>query len=69
LKFVAEVVAFEPPLKFPKYCELADGHDELYKKSLIVTTDIGRFVFGTTAKFVVTPVDVFVKRKAKASEY
>ncbi len=66
---MADVAAFEPPLKLPKYCAFADGHDELYKKSLIVTTDIGRLVLGTTAKLVVTPVDVFVKRNAKASEY
>ena len=35
----------------------------------MVTTEIGVFVLGTTAKFVVTPVDILVNKKAKASEY
>jgi hypothetical protein len=68
LKFVAEFAALEPPLKAPKYCEFTDPQVELYKKSLMVTTDIGVVVDGTTAKFVVTPVEVLVIRKAKASE-
>jgi hypothetical protein len=68
LKFIAAEAAAEPPLYAPKYCAFADGQDELYKKSLMVTTEIGIFVLGTTAKFFVIPVLVFVNRKAKASE-
>src|SRR6218665_651068 len=35
----------------------------------MVTTEIGKVVFGTTAKLVVTPVFTLVNKKAKASEY
>ena len=41
----------------------------MYRKSRIVTTEIGIFVLGTTAKFVVTPVFKLVNKKANASEY
>ena len=34
----------------------------------MVTTEIGVVVDGTTAKFVVTPVDKLVSKNAKASE-
>ena len=68
MKFVADPAACDPPLNLPKYWELTDGQEELYWKSLIVTTDIGVVVFGTTAKLVVCPVAVFVSRNANASE-
>ena len=62
------VAALEPPLKDPKNCGLTEGQEELYKKSLIVTTEIGVVVEGTTAKLVVTPVAKLVSKNAKASE-
>ena len=34
----------------------------------MVTTEIGKFVPGTTARLVVSPVATLVRRKAKASE-
>ena len=34
----------------------------------MVTTEIGVVVPGNTARFVVTPVEILVNKKAKASE-
>ena len=68
MKLIAEVEAAEPPLNLPKYCWFTDAHEELYIKSLIVTTEIGVVVLGTTAKLVVSPVFRLVNKNANASE-